>query len=178
MAYFWYFIGYGFLGYLLEKLFAQLTRSPRRVRKGFLLLPACPVYGLAMCAILALGTARLPRFLERVVLSGAAATAVEYAVHWAYEALFGVRFWDYSATRLDVNGRICLPFSIAWGVLGALAVRFVQPTFVFLAARIPAAVTDTALLCFAVDALWSAGVLLRWGDIALLAPSKLRQRSA
>ena len=24
MAYFWYFLGYGFLGYLLEKLFAAL----------------------------------------------------------------------------------------------------------------------------------------------------------
>ena len=48
MAYFWYFLGYGFLGYLLEKLFAALTHAEHRVRKGFLLAPVCPVYGLAM----------------------------------------------------------------------------------------------------------------------------------
>ena len=45
MAYFWYFLGYGFLGYLLEKLFAALTHAEHRVRKGFLLAPVCPVYG-------------------------------------------------------------------------------------------------------------------------------------
>ena len=59
MAYFWYFLGYGFLGYLLEKLFAALTHAEHRVRKGFLLAPVCPVYGLAMCAVLALGADRL-----------------------------------------------------------------------------------------------------------------------
>ena len=42
----WLFWTYSFLGYLLEKAFAWLTRSPQQVRKCFLLLPLCPVYGL------------------------------------------------------------------------------------------------------------------------------------
>ena len=74
------------------------------------------------------------------------------------------------------NGRICLPFSLAWGVLGALAVRLVQPALAALAAGIPSAVTNTVLLCLGIDALWSTGVLLRWGDIDLLAPSRLRRK--
>lgn len=176
MIVFWYFWGYGFLGYLLEKLFARVSRSPKRVRKGFLLAPVCPVYGLAMCALLALGAERVENFGELFLLSAITATAVEYAVHWAYETALGVRFWDYSATKLDLNARICLPFSLAWGLLGALAVRFVQPVMAALAARIPSAVTNTVLLCFAIDALWSAGVLLRWGDIELLAPCALRAK--
>ena len=45
------------------------------------------------------------------------ATTAEYAVHLFCDAVLGVRFWDYSATKTDVNGRICLPFSLAWGVL-------------------------------------------------------------
>lgn len=176
MAYFWYFLFYGFLGYLLEKLFAYVVRSPHRVRKGFLLSPVCPVYGLAMCAVLALGAEDIGPFWELALLGGAAATAVEYAVHWAYEAVLGVRFWDYSATKMDVNGRICLPFSIAWGLLSAAAVRFLQPAAAALAARVPPAVTDAVLFCLAADALWSVGVLLRWGDIELLAPCRLRRR--
>ena len=150
MAYFWYFLGYGFLGYLLEKLFAALTHAEHRVRKGFLLAPVCPVYGLAMCAVLALGADRIGPLWE-------------LALH-------------YSATKTDVNGRICLPFSLAWGVLGALAVRLVQPALAALAAGIPSAVTNTVLLCLGIDALWSTGVLLRWGDIDLLAPSRLRRK--
>lgn len=176
MAYFWYFLFYGFLGYLLEKLFAYVVRSPHRVRKGFLLSPVCPVYGLAMCAVLALGAEDIGPFWELALLGGAAATAVEYAVHWAYEAVLGVRFWDYSATKMDVNGRICLPFSIAWGLLSAAAIRFLQPAAAALAARVPPAVTDAVLFCLAADALWSVGVLLRWGDIELLAPCRLRRR--
>ena len=52
--YLWIFLTYGFLGYLLEKVYALVTRSRHTVRKGYLLLPVCPVYGLAMLAVLAL----------------------------------------------------------------------------------------------------------------------------
>lgn len=174
MVYFWYFLGYGFLGYLLEKLFAYVSHSPHRVRKGFLLMPVCPVYGLAMCVLLALGAERTAHFGELYLLAAITATVVEYAVHWAYETALNVRFWDYSTTRMDLNGRICLPFSLAWGLLGAAAVRFIQPLMAALAAQIPSAVTNTVLFCLALDALWSAGVLLRTGDIELLAPCALR----
>ena len=51
--YLWSFLTYGFLGYLLEKVYALVTRSRHTVRKGYLLLPVCPVYGLAMLAVLA-----------------------------------------------------------------------------------------------------------------------------
>lgn len=164
------------LGYLLEKLFAALTHAEHRVRKGFLLAPVCPVYGLAMCAVLALGADRIGPLWELALLCSITATTAEYAVHLFCDAVLGVRFWDYSATKTDVNGRICLPFSLAWGVLGALAVRLVQPALAALAAGIPSTVTNTVLLCLGIDALWSTGVLLRWGDIDLLAPSRLRRK--
>ena len=53
--YLWSFLTYGFLGYLLEKVYALVTRSRHTVRKGYLLLPVCPVYGLAMLAVLIAG---------------------------------------------------------------------------------------------------------------------------
>ena len=49
---FWLFLLYSFGGYVLEKLYAAARRSPHQVRKCFLLLPLCPVYGLAMLAVL------------------------------------------------------------------------------------------------------------------------------
>ena len=42
---FWLFLLYSFGGYVLEKLYAAARRSPHQVRKCFLLLPLCPVYG-------------------------------------------------------------------------------------------------------------------------------------
>ena len=122
MVYLWYGIFYSFLGWGLEKAFAAATRSKHRLRRCFVFLPLCPVYGLGMLAVLALGTEHVPSLWARVLLGAFAATVVEYAVHAAYERLFAVRFWDYSATKCDVNGRICLPFSLCWGVLTLLAV--------------------------------------------------------
>ena len=122
MEFIWYWFAYSFLGYCLEKLFAAATRSKHRLRRCFVFLPLCPVYGFAMLAILLLGAEDLPGAWEQLLLGTLVSTSVEYAVHWAYEKLFAVRFWDYSATKCDVNGRICLPFSLCWGVLTLLAV--------------------------------------------------------
>ena len=112
MDHIWYWFAYSFLGYCLEKLFAAATRSSHRLRRCFVFLPLCPVYGFAMVTILLLGAEKLPGAWEQILLGMLAATAMEYAVHWGYERLFQVQFWDYSSTKCDVNGRICLPFSI------------------------------------------------------------------
>ena len=163
----WYFWIYSFLGYLLEKVFAKATKSAQQGRKGFLALPLCPVYGLGMLAVLA-----LPEFWQegwRLVLAGGlAATAVEYAVHWGYDRFLGVRFWDYSAVFGNLRGRVCLPFSVIWGVLVWVAVVWVQPWVEALAVRVPPEVTWLCLLAFTVDAVCSIWLLRQGGDPEIL----------
>jgi len=160
----WYFWIYSFLGFLLEKGFAAATHAENQTRKCFLLLPLCPVYGLGMLAVLA-----LPPAFQRgiwLVLGGAAVTtAVEYGVHWLYETCLGVRFWDYSHVPGNVNGRVCLPFTLAWGLLTALAVWLVQPGVEALAAMVPAEATYLFLLVFTADAVCSARFLQVTHDV-------------
>ena len=69
---FLYFLIYSFLGYCLEKLFAYAVHSDRQVRKCFLLLPLCPVYGLAMTVVVALSPAT-DSFLLLAAVGGAGA---------------------------------------------------------------------------------------------------------
>ena len=173
MAYLWYFLFYSFFGFLLEKLFAAATHSPRQVRKCFLLLPLCPVYGLAMTAVLLAGAERVKNVAVLVLLGAAMTTAVEYAVHWWYETVFGVRFWDYTPGKWNVNGRICLPFSAAWGTLSALAVRFVQPELHILAAQLSDAWAGALLVLLLFDAALTARVLQTYRDTELLELSAL-----
>lgn len=173
MVWFWLFVFYSFGGYLLEKAFAAATASPQQVRKCFLLLPLCPVYGLGMLAVLS-----LPRPLTDSVWAlgfyGAlTVTAVEFAVHWLYDKLLGVRFWDYSPIKTGVAGRICLPFSAVWGVLVVLTVRFVHPWLVPAAATMPPLVTYAALLVLTADSFLSALVLRRSGDVELMSLGNL-----
>ena len=87
--YLWSFLTYGFLGYLLEKVYALVTRSRHTVRKGYLLLPVCPVYGLAMLAVLALPPDMTDTFWRLALYGGLTATAVEYGVHVLYDRLLG-----------------------------------------------------------------------------------------
>ena len=44
---FLYIFFYSLAGYGLEKVFARAVRSEHQIRKCFLLLPLCPVYGLS-----------------------------------------------------------------------------------------------------------------------------------
>lgn len=157
-----YFLLYGFLGYVLEKLFARATHAKNQLRRCFVVFPLCPVYGLAMLAVLALP--REGAWWERALCGGVVCTAVEYAVHWAYERVFGVHFWDYRPTKLDLNGRVCLPFSVAWGFLSLAAVEWVQPFVAVLAARMNDAATDVILLALGIDALYTARLLLTRRD--------------
>jgi len=154
----WYFWIYSFLGCLLEKAFAKVTHAQQQGRKGFLLLPLCPVYGLGMLAVLALPE-RWTSGGWLILWGGFTATAVEYIVHWGYDVLLGVRFWDYSNLFGNLQGRVCLPFALIWGVLTAVAVRWIQPAVERLAERTLPEVTYLCLLVFAVDALCSLRVL-------------------
>ena len=164
----WYFWIYSFLGYLLEKCFAKVTRAKQQGRKCFLLLPLCPVYGLGMLAVLALPERwKVGGWL--IVAGGLMATAVEYLVHWAYDVLLGVRFWDYSRMFGNLHGRVCLSFTLIWGVLTALVVRWMHPAVREVAKRTIPEVTWMCLMVFAVDALISARFLWVTGD-----PERLR----
>ena len=160
----WLFWTYSFFGYLLEKAFAFATRSHQQVRKCFLLLPMCPVYGLGVLAVLALPPALTGGFWSLALWGGLTATAVEYAVHLLYDRLLHVQFWDYSAVWGSLGGRVCLPFSLAWGLLIAVALPPVQALVSPVLAAIPAWATYAMLLLFTADAVISLRILQRTRD--------------
>lgn len=168
MEYFWYFVIYSFFGYLLERLFAVATRTPLRVRKCFLLSPLCPVYGLAMTVLLLLDAEEIGGFWNEWLFCAVIATAVEYLTHFFYETVFSVQFWDYSDTKLDWNGRVCLPFSVVWGFLASFALTTLQPALARFAQRLTLPFTLSGVFFLTVDALYTAHVLYLSHDVELL----------
>ena len=164
----WLFWTYSFLGYLLEKGFAAVTGGGRRGRRCRLLLPLCPVYGAGVLAVMCLPPELTDSFWGMALWGGAAATAVDYGAHWWYEAALGVRFWDYSGVPWNLGGRVCLPFTAAWGLLALWLVYAVHPALSPLLAAIPAPVGWTFLSAVLLDGLLSALLLRRTGDPAVL----------
>lgn len=161
------FLFYSFAGYGLEKWFAYVSHSPHQVRKCFLLLPLCPVYGLGMCALLAVipenaGT------LPLLALSGGVCTGVEFLVHLFYDRFFQVKFWDYTNASGNIQGRICPVFSLIWCFLALLMVRFVQPLVEVLAALIPPWAVFLLWVTLAADCVLSAALLRKFRNIDAL----------
>lgn len=168
----WLFWTYSFLGYLLEKGYAAATASPRQTRKCFLLLPLCPVYGLGVLAVLNLPSSLTDNFWSLALWGGLTATAVEYAVHLLYDRLLGVRFWDYSQVRWNIRGRVCPPFTLAWGLLTAAALPPLQAVLVPALSAVPPGVTYALLLLTTADGVVSAALLRQTGN-----PECLRLRT-
>ena len=160
----WTFWTYSFFGYLLERGYAAATRAAQPPGKGFLLLPLCPVYGLGALAVLALPPALTDGFWSLALWGGLTATAVEYAVHWLYDRLLGVRFWDYSQVRWNLRGRVCLPFSLAWGLLTAAFLPPLQAVLVPVLSAMPTWLTYVLLLLTTADGVTSAALLRQTGD--------------
>lgn len=167
MDWLWFFTLYSALGCLLEIVFARLTHS-RPDRKRLLILPLCPVYGLGAC--LCLFVAPVVRdnpgalFLTGAVLC----TAVEYLMALWYERVLGVAFWDYSGQRGNLWGRVCVPFSAAWGVLVLCLVYWIHPGVAAFVRAIPDALTPYAFAAVCADMAVSGVMLRRTRDRACL----------
>lgn len=122
-----YFAIYSVLGYVLETLFALVMYGKLESRQGFLYGPVCPIYGVgAVVMILALQKFKkngYTLFLGGILVG----SIVEYLISLFGEIFLNIRWWDYSDRFLNLNGRICLLYSIYWGVIGIYLMRSLNP---------------------------------------------------
>ena len=54
-------------------------------------------------------------------------SVTEYVVSFLVEIIMKTRWWDYSDRILNVNGRICLLYSLFWGILTVVLVKKFNP---------------------------------------------------
>jgi uncharacterized membrane protein len=123
----WYFLLYSFAGFGAEVLYARISHANKQDRKCQLFLPLCPVYGIGASAIVSLPVAITTHLALLFLASVVIASGVEYTMSLFYEKVWGVSFWDYSTLPGNIYGRICMPFSFVWGVLGVILVRYIHP---------------------------------------------------
>lgn len=139
------FFFYCFCGWVWESCYVSLCQR-HWVNRGFLRGPLLPIYGSGAIIIL-FATLPVAGNLGLVWLLGMlAATALEYVTGAAMEALFKVRYWDYSKQKFNLNGHICLSSSIAWGFFSILLVRFIHPPIGRLLADVPSWLVDPLAL--------------------------------
>lgn len=122
-----YFIIYSVLGFVMETMFALIVYGKLESRQGFLYGPVCPIYGVgAIALILALQKFKKNGYTLFFggLLSG---SIVEYVLSLLGELLLNVRWWDYSNRFLNINGRICLLYSMYWGLISIFLMKEINP---------------------------------------------------
>lgn len=130
------FFIYCFIGWIWESSLISM-RKKRFINRGFLHGPWLPIYGFgAFCILVTTGPVRssLPlTFLVGMI----SASLLEYFTGAAMEKLFHTRYWDYSNSRFNLNGHICLEVSLGWGICASVLTTCIHPHLEKLISHIP-----------------------------------------
>ncbi|MCB2297608.1 putative ABC transporter permease [Clostridium tagluense] len=133
---FYYFIIYSFMGWCLETVYATIKKN-EFVNRGFLHGPFCPIYGFGTLSIIILlkpiESNYIFLFLGSVILT----SLLEYITGYILETTFNSTWWDYSDEPYNLHGRICLSFSIIWGLVSMFILKVVHPYIAYIVNSIP-----------------------------------------
>ena len=122
-----YFVIYSVVGYIIETIFGIITKGVWESRQSFLYGPFCAIYGLG-ASVMIMFLHKYSKNYTRLFIGGfIVGSIVEYLVSWIGESLLGVKWWDYSDMPLNINGRICVYFSIFWGFLALYLIASFNP---------------------------------------------------
>lgn len=119
------FVIYSFIGWIFEIIVALVSHR-KFTNRGFLVGPICPIYGIG-AVLISLVLGNVENIVAIFCVSMVGAAGLEYFTSWLMETLFHARWWDYQDMPFNLNGRICLHTALAFGVLGVLVVRVMNP---------------------------------------------------
>lgn len=139
------FFFYSFLGWILEEVFAAFKYG-RFINRGFVNGPLCPLYGLSMVVVTnnLRDLVKHPffQFIEAVIII----MVMEYITGVFILKITGKRLWDYSNKKANLNGYICLEYSIFWGACAVAGFWLIHPFLYIISQLIPLGVKNVVLI--------------------------------
>lgn len=157
----WYFMIYSIIGWMIEVSYHAVTMG-KVVNRGFLNGPLCPVYGSGVLMVLMVvelcgswfgfeTDLSKAKVIELFIIGIIFATLIELIAGFLLDQLFHARWWDYRDRRFNLNGYICLEFSIYWGLGIAFVLRVIQPVIAKVVSSIPVKISWLILgFCYAI----------------------------
>lgn len=127
------------LGWCLEVVYRRLSpanESRKWINPGFLAGPYLPLYGFGLVALYLMAGIEDAYFVQqaqtggRIMLFAAMAvvmTGLEYIAGLIFIKGMKIQLWDYSREKFNLQGIICLRFSVYWACLGAVYYFFIHP---------------------------------------------------
>ncbi len=123
------FFVYSFFGWCTEVIFSAI-RLRSFVNRGFLNGPICPIYGFGIVTVILILYEYQYNAIKLYCTSVVIATLLEWITGLLLEKLFHHRWWDYSNQPFNIQGHICLVFSLAWGVACVIVINYFHPVII------------------------------------------------
>lgn len=157
-----YFIIYSVAGFIIETIFGVLTKGVLESRKSFLYGPFCSIYGLG-AVLMILPLQRFKKNNYTLFAAGfVIGSIIEYLVSLIGELIFHIKWWDYSDQILNLNGRICVLFSLFWGLLAIYLMsdinKSVDKLIDFLKKKISMGILKTAVVLVSIFLAFDLGI--------------------
>ena len=157
-------------GYFIELIWSLVTKGIFINHSAVVIGPFNFAYGICGVALtLLLYKFKDESYLKIFLLSFIGGSILEYIMSWGMELVLGFTAWDYSNNFLNLNGRICLLFSIFWGFLGILWIKILYPQIDKILNKINPKVYKILIICLTIFLLF---------DILLTISSVNRARKA
>lgn len=121
----YFFTIYSLFGWLLENFHSLFTRR-LFLKPNFFLGPFKPMYGFAP-VLLVYFISPQTNWAFALFLCFLIPTVIEYVSGLLLERLSRKKWWDYSAISLNIQGHICLTYSLCWIFLSYICVYFLHP---------------------------------------------------
>ena len=166
---FWVFFIGSFAGVIIESIYCVIQYGHYESRVGLLFGPFNLVYGIGALVLSAFlykyrNRSKIYSFIGGFITG----SIVEYLCSYFQELLFNSTSWDYSNIPFNINGRICLIYSIFWGILGIFWIKDIYPKLSELILKIPNNVgkklTIVLLIFMLINTLITGVVVNRWKD--------------
>lgn len=136
MQWLFFFYFYCFFGWCFESAYVSL-KEKHWVNRGFMRGPFLPLYGSGAIMMLVVSMPFQDNLVMVYIAGCIGATVLEYVTGVVMEAMFKVRYWDYSNQKFNFQGHICLSSSLAWGGLTILMTTVIHKPIIRLTEMIP-----------------------------------------
>lgn len=125
---FWLFVVFSIIGVVIESIWCFLNHGYFESRQGLIYGPISQIYGFgSLILIYLLSKIKSKGFIKLFIASAIIGGVFEYLCSFFQELMLGSVSWQYTTAMALFNGRTCFTYSIFWGLLGMVLIKYIYP---------------------------------------------------
>lgn len=145
------FIFGSIVGWVIEGFWTLLKKGILLNHSALVIGPFNIVYGIGAVILTILLVKFKDKSIFKIFLIGfIGGSILEYLMSLGMELIIGFSAWDYSRKFLNINGRICLVYSMFWGILGLAWIKMFYPPIIKFIENINVKVGRIVIICLSV----------------------------